>query len=100
MIIKAVGCTLTSVALESNGLSLSVSKLACKYVKSRPNGSSNDGASAEFLSKHSSSNLVGAQADNEDASSTKGVADGGNYGTGQVYESGKKYTEPRQISEL
>jgi len=99
MIVKAVGCNETSLAVESNGLHLSASKLACKFVKSKPSGASNDGASVHFLAKHASNrNQVD---DNEDASSNKANAGYGEVGGTEVASgSTKKYSEPDQITDL
>lgn len=94
MIVKAIGCAETSLAVESNGLHLSASKLACKYVQSKPTGASNDGASVCFLAKFATNRQVDAVDDNLDATSTDAVADGGNYGSDQIEGNPKKYSEP------
>lgn len=84
MIVKAISCAETSLAVESNGLHLSASKLACKYVRSKPTGASNDGASVRFLAKFATNTQVDEVDDNLDALSNTAVADSGNYGSDQI----------------
>ena len=102
MIVKETGSDDAGLQVESNGLVLTASRIACKYVESKPTSSSNDGVDVSFLKKYSA-NSVADNAEVNDASSTAANAGYDNEQGGSAAAatgSSKTYKEPEFISDL